>query len=94
MVAKERGQVTYSVPRSLYRYCVGLNKERGQVTYSVPRSLYRYCVGLNKERGQAEGCLRRQDLEGATARAGRKPPFLAVKRPARPYKSPIQNRFT
>jgi hypothetical protein len=25
---------------------------------------------------------------------GRKPAFLAVKRPARPYKSPIQNRFT
>jgi hypothetical protein len=25
---------------------------------------------------------------------GRKPPFLAVKRPARPYKSAIQNRFT
>jgi hypothetical protein len=25
---------------------------------------------------------------------GRKPPFSAVKRPARPYKSPIQNRFT
>ena len=24
----------------------------------------------------------------------RKPPFLAVKRPARPYKSPIQNRFS
>jgi hypothetical protein len=23
----------------------------------------------------------------------RKPPFWAVKRPARPYKSPIQNRF-
>jgi hypothetical protein len=29
------------------------------------------------------------------ARAGiRKPPFWAVKRPARPYKSPIQNLFT
>ena len=26
--------------------------------------------------------------------AGRKPPFLAVKRPARPYKTAIQNRFT
>ena len=26
--------------------------------------------------------------------AGRKPPFSAVKRPARPYKSPIQNRCT
>jgi hypothetical protein len=25
---------------------------------------------------------------------GRKPPCLAVKRPARPYKSAIQNRFT
>jgi hypothetical protein len=25
---------------------------------------------------------------------GRKPPFLAVKRPACPYKSPIQNQFT
>jgi hypothetical protein len=25
---------------------------------------------------------------------GRKPPFLAAKRPARPYKSAIQNRFT
>jgi hypothetical protein len=25
---------------------------------------------------------------------GRKPPFSAVKRPARPYKSPIQNRCT
>jgi hypothetical protein len=25
---------------------------------------------------------------------GQKPPFLPVKRPARPYKSPIQNRFT
>ena len=25
---------------------------------------------------------------------GRKPPFLAVKRPARPYKSAIQKRFT
>jgi hypothetical protein len=25
---------------------------------------------------------------------GRNPPFLAVKRPARPYKSPIQTRFT
>ena len=24
---------------------------------------------------------------------GRKPPFMAVKRPARPYKSPTQNRF-
>ena len=24
---------------------------------------------------------------------GRNPPFLAVKRPARPYKSPIQTRF-
>jgi hypothetical protein len=24
---------------------------------------------------------------------GRKPPFLAVKRPARPYKSAIQKRF-
>ena len=25
---------------------------------------------------------------------GRKPPFLAIKHPARPYKSAIQNRFT
>ena len=25
---------------------------------------------------------------------GQKPPFLAVKRPARPYKTTIQNRFT
>ena len=25
---------------------------------------------------------------------GRKPPYLAFKRPARPYKSPIQNLFT
>ena len=25
---------------------------------------------------------------------GRKPPFLAVKRPVRPYKNAIQNRFT
>ena len=25
---------------------------------------------------------------------GRKPAFLVFKRPARPYKSPIQNRFT
>jgi hypothetical protein len=25
---------------------------------------------------------------------GRKPPFLTVKRPARPYKSAIENRFT
>jgi hypothetical protein len=25
---------------------------------------------------------------------GRKPPFLAVKRPARPYKSTIETRFT
>jgi hypothetical protein len=29
----------------------------------------------------------------ATARA-RNPPFLVFKRPARPYKSPIQNGFT
>jgi hypothetical protein len=25
---------------------------------------------------------------------GRKPPFSAVKRPVRPYKNPIQHRFT
>jgi hypothetical protein len=30
----------------------------------------------------------------ATDCPGREPPFLAVQRPARPFKSPIQNRFT
>jgi hypothetical protein len=29
-----------------------------------------------------------------TARRGRKPPFVAVKRPARPYKTAVENRFT
>jgi hypothetical protein len=29
-----------------------------------------------------------------SARRGRRPPFLSSKRPARPYKSPIETRFT
>ena len=32
--------------------------------------------------------------DGATLCPGRKPPFWTVKRPARPYKIAIQNRFT
>jgi hypothetical protein len=42
--------------------------------------------------GGEGGQGRRRDLEAHCPR--RKPPFSAVKRPARPYKSPIQNRFT
>ena len=53
--------------------------------------------------GHLEGVGRGLDAVGGEAEAlcgvpllaaGRKPPFLAVKRPARPYKSTIENRFT
>jgi hypothetical protein len=46
--------------------------------------------GLPARRGGVlvVGRQRRQDCPG------RKPPFLAVKRPARPYKSAIEKRFT
>jgi hypothetical protein len=40
--------------------------------------------------GGAEGTLSRP----APTYPGRKPPLLAVKRPARPYKSAMENRFT
>jgi hypothetical protein len=36
----------------------------------------------------------REVLEGSGACADRKPPFLAVKSAAHPYKSAIQSRFT
>jgi hypothetical protein len=34
-----------------------------------------------------------EDALGPVHCPGRRPPFSAVKRPARPYKSAIQNRF-
>jgi hypothetical protein len=40
------------------------------------------------------GPARQQNLASPFVCPGREPAFLAVERPARPYKSPIQNRFT
>jgi hypothetical protein len=41
-----------------------------------------------------QGAGGRSHWFGAEFCPGREPPFLAVKRPARPYKSAIQNLFT
>jgi hypothetical protein len=48
--------------------------------------------------GRADAAARRtaadDDLAAAGHCPGRKPPFSVLKRPARPYKSRVQNRFT
>ena len=47
--------------------------------------------GVVELRPRREGPRHRLDLGRAPVCPGRKPPKRAVKRPARPYKSPIQN---
>jgi hypothetical protein len=52
-------------------------------------------VGALASLGVAEGAHRKwvRDPVDRDHCPGRKPPFWAVKRPARPYKSPTQNGF-
>jgi hypothetical protein len=57
---------------------------------------------MSGECGSTNACLKGAMPAGGAASmlatpancAGRKPPFLVVKRHARPYKSPVQNLFT
>ena len=86
----------------------GVNLHRRRRHYSGLHLLHRSCIagplGLApptvevKENGEEEGRTTRP-CSGTrsplrTARAGRKPPFWDVKRPARPYKIATQTRFT
>jgi hypothetical protein len=42
----------------------------------------------------ARGAAAHAELAAADHCPGRKPPFLAAKHPARPYKRTVENRFT